>query len=116
MKDVVKSRAVLVTGGVAAILASTCCLGPLVLIVLGFSGAWISNLTLLEAYRPLFLLISLLTMYFAGRRIWRTQSTCMPDARCFAPEVKASYKILFGVVAMLVLLAFGFPYVMPFFY
>ncbi|MDD9396437.1 mercuric transporter MerT family protein, partial [Staphylococcus aureus] len=35
----------LATGGVAAVLASACCLGPLVLVALGFSGAWIGNLT-----------------------------------------------------------------------
>jgi mercuric ion transport protein len=39
------------TGGLAAILASTCCLGPLVLVALGFSGAWIGNLTVLEPCR-----------------------------------------------------------------
>jgi mercuric ion transport protein len=38
----------LLTGGLAAILASTCCLGPLLLVMLGFSGAWIGNLTALE--------------------------------------------------------------------
>lgn len=31
---------VLVAGGLAAVLASTCCLGPLLLVALGFSGAW----------------------------------------------------------------------------
>jgi len=45
----------LFVGGLAAILASTCCLGPLVLVALGLSGAWIGNLTLLEPYRPLFI-------------------------------------------------------------
>ena len=34
-------------------LASACCLGPLVLITLGVSGARISNLAALEPYRPL---------------------------------------------------------------
>ena len=34
-----KGRGALFAGGVAAILASTCCLGPLVLLMLGFSGA-----------------------------------------------------------------------------
>lgn len=48
-------RGALLTGGLAAILASTCCLGPLVLITLGVSGAWIGNLTLLEPYRPIFI-------------------------------------------------------------
>ena len=41
-------RGALFAGGLAAILASACCLGPLVLIALGFSGAWIGNLTVLE--------------------------------------------------------------------
>ncbi|MFX5506321.1 mercuric transporter MerT family protein, partial [Acinetobacter baumannii] len=45
-------RRALFAGGIAAILASTCCLGPLLLIALGFSGAWIGNLTALEPYRP----------------------------------------------------------------
>jgi mercuric ion transport protein len=48
-------RGALYVGGLAAILASTCCLGPLVLLMLGVSGAWIGNLTALEPYRPLFI-------------------------------------------------------------
>ena len=45
----------LAAGSVAAILASTCCLGPLILVLLGFSGAWIGSLSVLEPYRPMFL-------------------------------------------------------------
>ncbi len=48
-------RGSLVAGGVAAVLASACCLGPLVLISLGISGAWIGNLAALEPYRPWFI-------------------------------------------------------------
>lgn len=54
MSESQKGRGALLAGGLAAILASTCCLGPLVLIALGFSGAWIGNLTVLEPYRPFF--------------------------------------------------------------
>ena len=42
-----KGRIALLTGGIAAILVSTCCVGPLVPLMLGFSGAWIGNLTVL---------------------------------------------------------------------
>ncbi|MER1474493.1 MULTISPECIES: mercuric transporter MerT family protein, partial [Gammaproteobacteria] len=45
MSEPQNGRGALFTGGLAAILASACCLGPLVLIALGFSGAWIGNLT-----------------------------------------------------------------------
>jgi len=37
----------LAAGGLAAVLASTCCLGPLVLVSLGLGGAWVANLTVL---------------------------------------------------------------------
>lgn len=37
----------------ATIAASLCCVGPLVLVILGIGGAWISNLRVLEPWRPL---------------------------------------------------------------
>jgi len=103
-------------GGIAALLASACCLGPLVLIVLGFSGAWISNLTALEPFRPLFIGAALVALYFAWRRIYRTEQKCNPDDICALPAVRNTYKTIFWVVAALVLIALSFPYVLPFFY
>ena len=38
MSEPQNGRGALFAGGLAAILASTCCLGPLVLVALGFSG------------------------------------------------------------------------------
>jgi mercuric ion transport protein len=109
-------RAALFAGGMAAILASTCCLGPLVLITLGFSGAWIGNLALLEPYRPLFIGVALVAMLFAWRRIWRPVTDCKPGEVCAVPQVKQTYKVLFGVVAALVLVALAFPFLAPLFY
>src|SRR3546814_15095508 len=39
-------------GIIGAILASACCVVPLVLVTLGISGAWLGNLTALEPYKP----------------------------------------------------------------
>ena len=64
-------RGALAAGGLAAILASACCLGPLVLVALGFSGAWIGNLTALEPYRPVFIGGALVALFLAYRRIYR---------------------------------------------
>ena len=85
-------------------------------LALGFSGAWIGNLTALEPYRPLFLGTALLALFFAGRRIFRPAQVCKPGEVCAIPQVRATYKLIFWVVALLVLVALGFPYVMPFFY
>ena len=109
-------RGALFAGGLAAILASTCCLGPLILVTLGISGAWIGNLTLLEPYRPIFIGASLIALFFAWRSIFRPAEACAPDQVCAIPQVRTTYKIIFGVVSALVLVAIGFPYVMPFFY
>ncbi|MXS77397.1 mercuric ion transporter MerT [Nitrosomonas sp. JL21] len=106
----------LAVGGVAAILASTCCLGPLVLVALGFSGAWIGNLTVLEPYRPWFIGAALVALFFAWRRIYRPQQDCRPGEVCALPQVRRTYKLIFWVVAVLVLIALGFPYVLPLFY
>ena len=109
-------RCALLAGGVAALLASACCLGPLVLIMLGFSGAWIGNLTALEPYRPIFISVALVALFFAWRRIWRPVIACAPGNMCAIPQVKRIYKLLFGAVSGLVLIGLVFPYVAPWFY
>ena len=109
-------RGALFSGGLAAILASTCCLGPLVLVSLGFSGAWIGNLTVLEPYRPIFIGTALVALFFAWRRMFRSVANCKPGEVCAIPQVRTTYKLIFGVVVALVLVALGFPYVLPLFY
>jgi mercuric ion transport protein len=109
-------RGALSTGGLAAVLASTCCLGPLVLITLGVSGAWISNLTLLEPYRPLFIGAALVALFFAYRRIWRPVAACEPGQVCALPRVNRGYRALFRIVVALVIVALGFPLIAPWFY
>ena len=109
-------RGPLFAGGLAALLASSCCLGPLVLITLGFSGAWIGNLTALEPYRPLFIGAALLAMFFAWRRLYRQAPDCKPGEVCAIPRLRKTYRFLFWVVAALVVVALVYPFVAPFFY
>lgn len=116
MSEPQNGRAALLAGGLSAILASTCCLGPLVLIALGFSGAWIGNLTVLEPYRPIFIGVALVALFFAWRRIFRPVQACKPGEVCAIPQVRTTYKLIFWAVSMLVLVALAFPYILPLFY
>jgi mercuric ion transport protein len=109
-------KGTLAFGGIAAILASTCCLGPLVLVALGFSGAWIGNLTLLEPYRPIFIGAALVALFFAYRRIFRPIQTCAPGEVCALPQTRRTYNVVFWIVAALVLVALALPYISPLFY
>jgi len=116
MSEMKTGRGALFTGGIAAILASTCCLGPLVLITLGFSGAWIGNLTVLEPYRPFFIGAALVALFFAWQRIYRSEAECKLGEICALPQTRRIYRIAFWVVVLLVLVALIFPYLAPLFY
>lgn len=116
MPESTQGRTALMTGGLAALLASSCCLGPLVLVTLGFSGAWIGTLTALDPYRPWFIGASVIALFFAHRRIFRPARDCKPGDVCARPLVRRGYRLLFWCVLLLVLVAVGFPYVTPLFY
>lgn len=103
-------------GGVTAMLASACCLGPLILVSIGLSGAWIGQLARLEPFRPYFLIASVAALIFAARRIFRPAQECRPGEICAIPSVRRIYKALFWIVVVLVLVALAFPFVAPWFY
>ncbi|MGQ0708589.1 MAG: mercuric ion transporter MerT [Rhodoferax sp.] len=109
------SRLPLATGGLAALLASTCCLGPLVLVSLGISGAWIGQLTALEPYQPWFIGVALVSLLLAWRRIYRP-APCASGAVCALPRTQRLVKGLFWLVVALVGVALAYPYVLPWFY
>jgi mercuric ion transport protein len=109
------SSGFLAVGGVAAVLASSCCLGPLILVMMGFSGAWIGSLSALEPYRPLFLGFTLIALLLAGFRIFRAKN-CDLDGTCSTPRTRRTQKFIFSIVALLAVVAFAFPYLARFFY
>ena len=112
------SKATLAGGLLAAIVASLCCLGPLVLVTIGVSGAWISNLTLLEPYRPVSIGVALFFLALAWRRIYRAPAAaqCEPGTVCALPQTNRVYRAIFWVVSALVLFLLAFPYFAPLFY
>jgi mercuric ion transport protein len=110
-----KSVAALTTGGVAAVLASACCLGPLLLVMAGAGGAWMAQLQALEPFRPFTLGIALIALAFAYRPVFRRPADCTPGQPCAVPRARFVYKALFWLVAALVAVALAYPYVIPFF-
>lgn len=94
----------IISGVIAAIGAGLCCAGPLVLLLLGISGSWISNFTLLEPYRPLFILAVLGLFSFAGWKLYRPVEDCEPDTACAIPEVCNRRQVIFWIAALTALL------------
>ncbi|MEI4196577.1 mercuric transporter MerT family protein [Roseovarius sp. E0-M6] len=77
----------LAAGGVlGAFLASACCVGPLVLLTIGISGAWIGNLTALEPYKPIFAVIAFGFIAAGFRQVYfRKPTVCEPGSYCAQP-------------------------------
>jgi len=106
----------LAAGGIAGVLASFCCVGPLVLVLAGVGGAWVSALQAFEPYRPFFLGAAALALAFAWRRIYRPAAQCTPGEVCALPAVRGGQKAAFWLVALLVLASGAVPFVAPLFY
>lgn len=106
------------TGGIiGAVLASSCCIVPLVLVTLGVSGAWIGNLTALEPYKPLFVVV---TLAFLAGGFWyvygRQQPECVDGSYCARPESALTTKSVLWVATIIVVLAMTLQWWAPLFY
>jgi mercuric ion transport protein len=110
------ARGSLAAGVVAAIGASLCCVGPLVLLALGIGGAWIGNLTALEPYRPLFLGLTLVFLGMAFRKLYLTPQVCIPGTPCADPTTLHRQRLVFWVVSILLLGLLAVPWLAPLFY
>jgi mercuric ion transport protein len=106
----------LVAGILAAIGASACCVGPLVLLALGVSGAWISSLTALEPYRPIFIGLTLLFLGGAFYRLYLAHRVCTPGSPCADPRALNRRRLAFWIVTVLVLGLIAVPWAAPLFY
>jgi hypothetical protein len=109
MTRVSKQGATVAGAVVAAFAASACCLGPLVLAVLGLGGA--ASAVALEAYRPYFLLLTAVLLAGAFYMTYRRPAkACGPGESCERPGATRSGRVLMWVAAVVVILAATFPY------
>jgi mercuric ion transport protein len=111
-----KVKGSLVAGVLAAIGASVCCVGPLVLLTMGIGGAWIANLTALEPMRPWLIAATLLFLGLAFRRLYLQPQVCEPGAVCGKPIVLGRQRLIFWVVTLLLIALLSVPWLAPFFF
>jgi mercuric ion transport protein len=100
-------------GAGAAVVGSLCCVGPLVLLALGVSGAWIGQLTALEPYRPLFIGVMLVFLALAFRQLYLLPQRCKPGESCADPQRVRWQRGIFWVVAVGLMSLIAFPWFAP---
>jgi mercuric ion transport protein len=97
----------------AAIVGSLCCVAPLVLITLGISGAWISRLTALEPYRPIFIGVMAAFLVLAFRQLYIVPARCAPGAACANPRLQRRQRQIFWIVVVALGSLVAFPCYAP---
>ena len=110
------SRTTLMAGAGAAIGASLCCVGPLVLVTLGIGGAWVSNLSKLEPLRPFFMVATLGLLTWAWHQLYRTAELCEPGKFCADPRVSQRQRLIFWVACVGLAVLLMFPWYASLFY
>lgn len=99
---------------VSTILASTCCVLPLVLVLVGVTGAWMVHLVALKPITPLFAVIALAAMGWAGYLVLKPADACDVGDAC--EVARPVTKRIFIGCALFVALLLGFPLIAPLFY
>lgn len=100
----------------AGIGASACCVGPLLLLSLGIGGAWIGHLTALEAYRPIFIGLTLLFLGLAFRKLYLVPQNCTVEDNCVGDRTRRAQRVLFWIFVPLSLGLVASPWILPIFY
>ena len=92
-------------GIVGALAASSCCILPLILFSLGISGAWVGNLTALEPYKPIFIVVTLGFLGYGYRLVHRKPTACADGAACARTLPSRIVKSALWVSTILILVA-----------
>ena len=109
------------TGGIlGAIAASSCCLLPLVLTLLGISGAWMANLRALQPYQPVFIVITIIFLSYGFYLVyWKPNLAVAEGTACARPivstaVVRASLWIATAIVLVAATFNYWFPLALPY--
>ncbi|WP_444993884.1 mercuric transporter MerT family protein [Aliikangiella sp. IMCC44359] len=110
MSEIASNNRPLILAALAAIGASACCIGPLLLLSLGIGGAWMSNLTAMEPYSPYLTGITVIILAVVFRKLYLVPQNCEEGSVCANPEVLKNQRIIFWVVSAILIAMVTFPY------
>jgi mercuric ion transport protein len=110
-----RGQGLMAAGGLlGALVASSCCLLPLVLFGLGVSGAWIGNLTRLAPYQPFFIAGTIACLGYGYWLVYRSpKGACAGSEACARPLPNRLIQLGLIVATVLVLAAIGFDFLAP---
>ena len=105
-----RARSATLLGSIAGgVLASACCIGPVVFTLIGISGAALAQR--LEPLRPYLLVMTYSLLGGTFYLTYRPQSVeCGPGEACEVPRVKRAGKVTLWLALIVVVLSTSFPF------
>jgi len=94
---------------VTALLGSLCCVGPLVLVLIGVGGAWVADLRVLDPMRPLLTVVTLFFLGWAHFRFWRARRI----STCACPKGAPTGALWLWVGTVFVVIVLAAPFILP---
>lgn len=107
--DKIENKSGLLIGGgiIASIVASLCCIGPLLLTILGISGA--AALAKFETIRLPMILIVIALFGVAGFTLYRKRNSCEPGSVCADPKKYRRMVVFYWIGLIVALLGITSP-------
>ncbi|WP_165973870.1 mercuric transporter MerT family protein [Paucimonas lemoignei] len=111
------SRGLIALAVVSTLIASTCCVLPLVLVLVGITGAWMVNLTALQPYTPIFTVMAIAALIWAGYLIFlKPAKACSTLDGAACGTTRRATKWIFWGCALFIAALLSFPLFAPYFY
>jgi len=98
------------------LLASACCVLPLVLVLAGITGAWMASLAALKPLTPLFIALAVGSLAWAGYLVFKPQQACAVEVGAACGATRPLMRKLFVACALFVAALLCFPLFAPLFY
>lgn len=99
----------------SSLLASTCCVLPLVLVLAGVTGAWIAHLQALKPFTPYAIALTVGALGWAGWLLLRPARACTREDESCA-TTRPLMRRIWIACALFIGLLLGFPLIAPLFY
>ena len=112
---ILSSKQSLIAGILAAIGASVCCVGPLILLLLGIGGAWVGTLTTFEPVRPYLMAATFAFLAVAFYRLYLAPQVCKPNTPCADQGTQKRQRVIFWTASVLIVCLLALPSVAPMF-
>jgi mercuric ion transport protein len=100
----------------ASLIASTCCVLPLALVLVGITGAWMSHLVALKPITPVFIVLSVGALAWAGYLVFRPATVCVPGQGNACETTRPLVRRIYIGCALFIAALLLFPLFAPIFY